>query len=79
MLVNLLGFAIFAALGFFVARFLPAPRPWWVPVAALALLVIAPYIGVSARLIDIGGLVIYFNVALQGFLFGVLAKWLSKK
>ena len=77
-MTNIVNFALFAFVGVLLSRRVPAPRRWGWVVGLLAL-VIAPYIGVSARLIDISGLVFFFNIALQGFVFGVLAGWLRSK
>jgi len=77
MMVNIVVFVLFAWLGLWLTSRLPVPRNRWVKVLWLALLVIAPTIGVSARLIDIA-YVVYFNVVLAGIVFGLVAGWWAK-
>jgi hypothetical protein len=75
-IMNILNFAVFTLLGFLVASRIKMPKRGVIWPLLLALLVIAPTIGVSTRLIDIFGFVFFFNYALQGLLFGILARWL---
>jgi hypothetical protein len=72
-------FVLVAFLAALLSRRMVAPRQGWVWVVWLVLLVIAPYVGVSAKLIDIQGLAIHFNNVYQGFIFGLLTGWLLKK
>jgi hypothetical protein len=75
---RIVGFCICAFIGVLLARRLSAPKNRWVWVAWLVLLVAAPYIGVSTRLVSFPAFTLYFNDAMQGFVFGLLAEWLYK-
>lgn len=78
MMFNLVVFALLAWLGLWIARRIRSPRNRWLKLLLLALLVVAPTIGVNTRLIDIV-FVVYLNVALQGLVFGLIAGWWTKK
>jgi hypothetical protein len=78
-LTRIVVFVLLAILAFLLSRRIAAPRQRWLWVTWLVILVIAPYIGVSAKLIDVPGFSIHFNDALQGFIFGLLAGWLLNK
>jgi hypothetical protein len=75
---RIVGFCMCAFIGVLLARKLSAPKSRWVWVAWLVLLVVAPYIGVSAWLVSFPAFTLYFNDAMQGFVFGLLAEWLYK-
>jgi hypothetical protein len=72
-------FVLIAFLAVILSNRIAAPRQGWHWVTWLALMVIAAYIGVSAKLIDVPGFTIHFNDVFQAFIFGLLAGWLSKK
>ena len=72
-------FAIFAVVGYLLARKIPEPKQGFVWIIWLTILVIAGYIGVSTRLVSIGEFSFYLNNSLQGLLFGLLASWLMKR
>jgi hypothetical protein len=78
MMVNVVVFVLFAMLGVWLTRRFPTPRSQWVKAFWLVLLVIAPYIGPSTRLIDIA-YVVYFNFVLQGVIFGLIVGWWVNK
>jgi len=78
MMVNIVVFVLCALLGTWIAGRVPTPRNRWIKFFWLVLLVIAPAIGASTRLIDIA-YVVYFNVVLQGLIFGLLAGWWAKE
>jgi hypothetical protein len=78
MMVNVVVFAMLALLGIWITRRVPAPQNQLIKMFWLVLLVVAPAIGSSTRLIDIA-YIVYFNVALQGIIFGLVAGWWANK
>jgi hypothetical protein len=79
MMFRIVIFALVAFLATLVARRLAAPKPGWLWVVWLAVLVIVGYIGTNVKLIAFSGFAIQLNDILQGFVFGILAGWLFKK
>jgi hypothetical protein len=78
MMFNIVNFCLLAFLGGWLTRRISAPKNQWGWVFWLVMLVIAPYIGVSAKLVALSGYVLYFNIALQGLVFGLLEGWLTQ-
>jgi hypothetical protein len=78
MMFNIVNFCLLALLGEWIARRSGTPKNRWVWFFWLLMLVLAPYIGVSAKLVALSGFVLYFNIALQGLVFGLLAAWLPR-
>ena len=76
---NIVTFAIFAVIGYLLARKIPEPKRGFIWIIWLLLLVISGYVGVGTRLVSIGEFSFYLNNSLQGLLFGLLASWLMKR
>lgn len=76
---NIVTFAIFAVIGYLLARKIPEPKRGFIWIIWLLLLVISGYVGVGTRLVSIGKYVLYLNRSLQGLLFGLLSSWLGKR
>lgn len=75
---KIISFAIFAVIGYLLARKLPEPKRGFIWIIWLLLLVISGYLGVSTRLVSFGIFTVYLNNSLQGLLFGLLSSWLRK-
>jgi hypothetical protein len=77
-ILRLMAFAILAAIGYQISRMVPAPRRSLVWIACLAATVMAGYVGVSAKLVAIQGLILYASNSLQGLGFGLISGWLVR-
>ena len=76
---KIITFAIFAVIGYLLARKIPEPKRGFIWIIWLLLLVISGYVGVGTRLVSIGKYTVYLNHSLQGLLFGLLSNWLGKR
>jgi len=76
---KIITFAIFAVIGYLLARKIPEPKRGFIWIIWLLLLVISGYVGVGTRLVSVGNYAVYLNHSLQGLLFGLLSSWLGKR
>ena len=72
-------FGLAAFLAVLVTRRVSPPKPSWIWWVLLVVLVVAPYIGTNVKLVAFSGFAIRLNDIIQGFVFGLLAGWLSRK
>ena len=76
-ILRLVAFVVLAAVGYEISKRVPAPKRSLVWIVCLAATIMAGYVGVSARLFAVQGLILYANNSLQGLGFGLISGWIA--